>query len=131
MKNLLAAFVLIAVSVTSALAQTTKPSAQMKCVMPVDTFKGTRHTRVLTITPKCRKTYLDSVAAAWAKDSIILTFTKMKYSLKGNVVSVAGSVVINVKGGKASGSFECNRLQSEEIKVIDGWSVSVSGNTKQ
>jgi hypothetical protein len=85
------------------------------------------HTWVLNITPHSSKHSLDSVTAEWAKNNIVLKFTKLQYIKNGTLQKVKGSVDVNANGTKASATFGSDKLESWEIKVTDKPSVSVKG----
>ena len=69
------------------------------------------------VSPHSSKQYLDSVSAAWKKDSIVLEFSKLKYDASGKLVKVKGSVVANLKGSHTSGTFSSNNLKGIDIRV--------------
>jgi hypothetical protein len=119
MKKLLSGIAIFAVSVTLAFAQDTKTSA---------TTSTSRRTWSLTITPQTKKHSLDSVKTAWAKDNVVLKFTKLEYSAKGSLMKVEGSVAIKANNSHASGTFTSDNVESVEIKLDDKPSVSIKSN---
>jgi hypothetical protein len=118
MKKLMATLIFFAVSNTFVLAQTTKHAAKSHL----------RHW-VLNITPDSKKTYLDSVAAAWKKDSIDLKFSVLKYDNNGKLVKFKGSVEIKRRNGEdhASGTFDNDEFKSVQVEVDDGPGVDIKG----
>jgi ABC-type glycerol-3-phosphate transport system substrate-binding protein len=117
MKKLMASLIFVVVSSTMVLAQTTKPTAKKSSL---------RHW-VLNITPDSKKTYLDSVVAAWKKDNIDLKFSTLNYDASGKLIKFKGSVEIKVRDDKASGTFDDEEFKSVRVEVDDGPGVDIKG----
>lgn len=97
----------------------------MKCTMPVDTFKGIRKTWVLIVTSQSKKQYIDSVTAAWKKDSIDLNFSELKYDAEGTLIKVKGTVYYTHNGSNVNGSFGPESPGPLTIKLDDRPSIDL------
>ena len=87
---------------------------------------GSKRLWALTITPLTTKQTLDSVATAWAKDSIVLKFAKVEFN-KNLLEKIQFSVDVTSGGHHASGKFSSENLQTVEIKADDGPGISIKG----
>jgi len=110
MKKRMAFLIIFVFSISLGWAQKPKPS-----------ITKSYHTWNLTITPQTKKHYLDSVSAAWKKDSIDLKFSKLQYDDKGRLMIVSGSVNFMSKNKPLGGTFiqDSVFLRPIQIKLTD------------
>lgn len=117
MKKLLSAITIFTLSITLGWSQSAPPAVK----------NAARNSWSFVITPQTTKHSLDSLKMAWAKESIDLNFTKLKYNTSGKLEQVKGSVAIKANGHYATATFNSESLESFTIKVDDGQGVYVNG----
>jgi len=117
MKKLMAFSIIFAFSITLVLAQTPQPSNGSVVIQTANPSATTPH-RIwnLVITTKTTKRHLDSVSAAWKKDSIDLKFTKLQYK-KGKLMILSGSVNFMSKDKQPSAMFTQDSIYLHPLQI--------------
>jgi ABC-type glycerol-3-phosphate transport system substrate-binding protein len=96
------------------------------CNQPAKTETADAHwSMTLDVTPNSSKHALDSVAAAWAKDSVTLKFTNLKYDSLNKLTKFEGTVNVISKGRNVDATFSEDSSRSMEINVDDNPGVFV------
>ena len=86
-----------------------------------------KNTWTFAITPNTKKAAIDSVIAAWRKNSIDFRIAKLNYDATGKLTQIVGNIDIKANGSHASATFKSQDLKAFKIVVDDSPAVSVAG----
>jgi hypothetical protein len=87
----------------------------------------TYHSWTLNITSTTKRSYVDSIANVWKKDSIKLDVSKMEIGSGGILSKIKGTVSITSMGNVANEKFDYTDVTYCKIKIDNSPHIKIEG----